>query len=145
MFRSFFVLVVFFNIIFAQEVKKDKPVIDIDNSFITKFEYGKMLYHNQRGIGCNKCHGEKAEGKKIVDFKHTYNKKEYLCSMIIPSITETSYEVFSKKVNQKRNPNKKFPKDKVCDKLVYYENVMPTYFLVEDEIEAIFYYIKNLK
>lgn len=127
--------------LFAEE----KEVVNIDNSFITKFEYGKMLYNNPRGIGCNKCHGEKAEGKKIVDFKHEYKNKIYNCSMIIPSITETDYETFSSKINSKKNPNKKFEKDKVCDKLIYYSNVMPTYFLVEDEIEAIYYYIQKIK
>ena len=83
MIKSIFLIVLFFGFIFAEE--KQKTVIDMNNSFITKYEYGKMLYNNPRGIGCNKCHGEKAEGKKIVDFTHTYNKKEYKCSMIIPS------------------------------------------------------------
>lgn len=52
---------------------------------------------------------------------------------------------FIQKLIQKKNPNLKFEKHQVCDKLIYYANVMPTYFLVEEEIEAIYYYIKNLK
>ena len=53
---------------------------DINNSFITKYEYGKMLFNNPRGIGCNRCHGDDARGRKIVEFKHQTegeNKKVY--------------------------------------------------------------------
>lgn len=143
--RILLFIISIFYISFAQEIPSSKKVVDIDNSFITKFEYGKMLYHNPRGIGCNKCHGEKAEGKKLVNFVHNYKNKEYKCSMVIPSITETDYETFKNKINQKRNPNKKFTKEQICEKLIYYANVMPTYFLVDEEIDGIYYYIQNLK
>jgi hypothetical protein len=138
------------SILFAQEEIKPE-VIDINNSFITKYEYGKMLFNNPRGIGCNNCHGDDARGKKIVDFKHTINehttnnKKEFNCSLVAPDIKYVEYDVFSKKVNSKKNENLKFEKEQVCDKLIYQANVMPTYFLVEDEIEAIYYYIQNMK
>lgn len=145
MFKIFFLVVAFFAVLNAEETVETKSQVDINNSFITKYEYGKMLYNNPRGIGCNKCHGEKAEGKKIVNFKHEEKNKIYNCSMVIPSIKEIDYETFSKKINQKNNPNVKFEKEQVCEKLIYYANVMPTYFLVEDEIEAIYSYIKNLK
>ena len=123
----------------------NEPMVKVDNTFITKYEYGKMLYNNPRGIGCNTCHGNKAEGKKIVSFTHTYRKKTYECDLVAPSIKEADYKVFSTKINAKRNPSKKFPKEQVCEKLIYYANVMPTYFLVEEEIAAIYYYVKNLK
>lgn len=126
-------------------LKANNQIVDIDNSFITKFEYGKMLYNNPRGIGCNNCHGQKAEGKKMVNFKHEQRGKIYDCSLIIPSLTETDYETFYKKVNSKTNPNIRFEKNDVCKKLIYYANIMPTYFLVDDEIEAIFYYIQKIK
>lgn len=119
--------------------------LDINNSFITKFEYGKMLFNNPRGIGCNSCHGDNAKGQKIMDFKQEHDKKIYNCSLVAPNIKDIDYETFSTKVNSKKNPNLKFEKEQVCEKLIYYANVMPTYFLVEEEIEAIFHYIKNLK
>ena len=119
--------------------------LDINNSFITKFEYGKMLYNNPRGIGCNSCHGDDAKGKKIIDFKQEHDKKIYNCNLSVPNIKDIDYAIFSEKINSKKNPNKKFEKEEVCEKLIYYANVMPTYFLVEEEIEAIYYYIKNLK
>lgn len=50
---------------FAQEnITPATEEIDINNSFITKYEYGKMLFNNPRGIGCNNCHGDDARGKK---------------------------------------------------------------------------------
>ncbi len=144
MIQNKFILIFLFllNSLSAQE---DKNLVKINNTFITKYEYGKMLYNNPRGIGCNNCHGEKANGKKIIQFKHKYKKKIYNCTLEIPSIDVLNYKDFSQKINSKKNPNKKFKKEEVCEKLVYYANIMPTYFLVEDEIEAIYHYIKNLK
>lgn len=128
------------------EPKPQQDQLDINNSFITKYEYGKMLYNNPRGIGCNSCHGNDARGRKMVDFKQQLlDKKVYNCSLVIPDIKNIDYETFSAKVNSKKNPNLKFEKEQVCEKLIYYANVMPTYFLVEEEIEAIFYYIQNIK
>ena len=128
------------------EQKQQQDLIDINNSFITKYEYGKMLYNNPRGIGCNSCHGNDARGRKMVDFKHQlFDKKVYNCTLIIPDIKSIDYETFSLKVNNKKNINLKFEKEQVCEKLIHYANVMPTYFLVEEEIEAIFYYIQNMK
>jgi hypothetical protein len=130
----------------TEPAKKQEDLMDINNSFITKYEYGKMLYNNPRGIGCNSCHGNDARGKKMVDFKHQISdKKVFNCTLIVPDIKSIDYETFSTKVNSKKNPNLKFEKEQVCEKLIYYANVMPTYFLVEEEIEAIFYYIQNIK
>ena len=126
--------------------KEEQKQMDINNSFITKYEYGKMLYNNPRGIGCNSCHGNDARGRKMVDFKQEVrDKRIYNCSLVVPDIKNIDYKTFSTKVNSKKNPNLKFEKDQVCEKLIYYANVMPTYFLVEDEIDAIYYYIQNLK
>ena len=163
--RYIFILILFFHSLFyaneaeqnqlenAQGIKKvestqadQKQQVDINNSFITKNEYGKMLYNNPRGIGCNSCHGNDARGKKMVNFKQeTKDKKIYNCSLVVPDIKNIDYQTFSAKINAKKNPNLKFEKEQVCEKLIYYANVMPTYFLVEDEIEAIYYYIQNLK
>ena len=48
---------------------------EFETSFITPFEYGKMLYENPRGISCAKCHGDDAKGKNIAKFKHISRKK----------------------------------------------------------------------
>ena len=126
-------------------IADDTKLIKVNNSFITKYEYGEMLYNNPRGIGCNTCHGSDARGKKIVSFTHVYDKKKYNCILDVPNIKGSEYDVFFKKVNSKKNIKKKFAKEQVCEKLIYRSNIMPAYFLVEEEIDAIYYYIKNLK
>jgi hypothetical protein len=119
--------------------------INVDNSFITKYEYGKMLYTNPRGIGCNSCHGDDANGKEIVSFKHMVRNISYECILKAPSIKNVNANKFFKKVNSKKNSKKEFEAHEVCEKLIYKANVMPTYFLVKEEIDAIYYYVKNLK
>ena len=142
MFKTFFLSSLFlFSFSYAQQ----DLAIEVDNAFITKFEYGKMLYNNPRGIGCSNCHGKKAEGKKLVSFTHEYDNKTYKCELWVPSIRNVTYRKFSRKINSKKNPPKKFKKTQVCEKLIYYSNVMPTYFLVEEEIQAIYHYVTNLK
>ena len=74
-FTIFFILNLFS---FAQETTTATEnlanPLDINNSFITKFEYGKMLFNNPRGIGCNSCHGDNAKGQKLMDFKQEHDK-----------------------------------------------------------------------
>lgn len=104
-----------------------------------------MLYNNPRGIGCVKCHGDNANGKTIISFEHIYRDKKYKCKLSAPSIKNIDYKQFYKKVNGKDNTKKTFKNDEVCQKLIYNADIMPTYFLVDEEIEAIYYYINNLK
>jgi len=114
-----------------------------DNSFITKYEYGKMLYENPRGISCVKCHGKDAKGKKIASFTHIKNKKKYNCSIRSSDITNVSYENFLSTLDPRlEKPKKKFHKNEICQKLTY-RNSMPTYFLTNDELNSIYFYLKN--
>lgn len=131
--------------LFISSVVLAEDKVMMKDSFITKYEYGKMLYNNPRGIGCKVCHGEYANGKKIVSFEHIYREKKYNCELKIPGIRNIKYEVFLKKINSKKRFKKRFNKKQVCEKLIYNANLMPTYFLVEDEIEAIYYYVEQLK
>lgn len=88
--------------------------------FITKMEYAKMLYSNPRGIGCNKCHGEKGEGSVI----STYVHKGKTVSLEAPNITAVSKERF---IQALTTPHK----------------VMPTYFLTAQEIDSLYYYVSS--
>jgi len=139
--RLLFLILFLFSNLFSDE----SDLMNINNSFITKYEYGEMLYNNPRGIGCNTCHGDKAEGKEIVSFTHIHNKKKYNCVLVVPNIKNVKYEEFFEKVNSKKNPKRHFEKEQVCEKLIYRASIMPTYFLVDEEINAIYYYVKNLK
>ena len=112
------VLLLFFSVqLFAND--------DIDSSFITKFEYGAMLYKNPRGIGCHKCH---AKGDKEVIIAMYKDKKGKMMPLMAPPIAKVSYAAFSKKLNAKKNRSL----------------VMPTYFLTQNEIKSIYHYITTL-
>ena len=88
--------------------------------FITKMEYAKMLYSNPRGIGCNKCHGEKGEGSVISQ----YVLKGKTVLLEAPNITNVSKERFFQALN---TPHK----------------VMPTYFLTWHEIDSLYYFVSS--
>ena len=115
-----------------------------DNSFITQFEYGKMLYENPRGVSCKKCNGKKAKGKTISKFKHKIKDKTYKCVVKTIDITSVELENFRDKLNPNvKRKKKKFEKDDICNKLIY-GNTMPKYFLTQDELDSIYFYIRNV-
>lgn len=99
---------------------------EIDNSFITQYEYGAMLYNNPRGIGCVKCH--KSGITDVVIAKYI-DKKGELISLKAPSIYQINFEDFQKKLNAQRNMS----------------SVMPTYFLTSDEVKSLYFYVKQQK
>lgn len=98
----------------------------IDNSFITNYEYGKMLYKNPRGIGCIKCHGKSGDSKLIAKYKNEDGIEEML---IAPPINELAKEKFFDKLKNKEKTSL----------------VMPTYFLTDHEINSIYIYITKRK
>lgn len=117
---------------------------DFTNSFITQYEYGKMLYSNPRGISCTTCHGIEAKGKVITEFVHIRNKIRYNCDIRTEDITNISYQEFLQTLDPKlEKPKKKFAKDQVCEKLAY-GNSMPKYFLTPEELKSIYFYLTNM-
>ncbi len=94
-----------------------------EDSFITPFEYAKMLYESPRGVGCNLCHGSKGRGKTIARYK----KRKELKELKAPDITSVDFKTFYKKLNSRKK-----------------RSAMPTYFLTRDEIKALYFYIKKV-
>lgn len=90
-------------------------------SFITKMEYAKMLYSNPRGIGCISCHGKRGEGSVIAKYKHKGIQKE----LIAPAINSLSKKKFFKALQGSNS------------------SVMPTYFLTNNEIEVLYFYVTS--
>jgi len=89
-----------------------------EESFITQQEYGKMLYENPRGIGCNKCHGKKGQGQLLESYIHKKTQK----NLIIPPINNLKYKKFEKRMYKK-------------------SGIMPKYFLTKEEIQSLFIYL----
>lgn len=112
--RVFFTLLIFINLSFG-------------DSFITDMEYGQMLYKNPRGIGCNKCHGKKGEGKLIAKYKdlNKTSKELYDATLSAPAINSLPLQEFAKGILK--------PKD-----------IMPIYFLTNDEIIILYKYIQEI-
>ncbi len=102
----------------------------IDNSFITQLEYGEMLYKNPRGIGCIKCHNKGNKSVIIAKYKEIDKKTKTLVEKLIiaPAINNVSFEKFIEKMKADKTESK----------------VMPTYFLTDDELKSLYYYIKNI-
>ena len=95
-------------------------MLGADEDFITKDEYAAQLYNNPRGISCAKCHGDEGEGRKIATYEHKGQK------MVLegPKIQDVPFYRL-KEVLTKRAKG------------------MPRYFLTEDEIKALYYYLKK--
>lgn len=88
--------------------------------FITKMEYAKMLYFNPRGIGCDKCHGEK--GEETIISKYTHKGKPH--TIEAPNITHVTKERFFAALTSQRK-------------------IMPTYFLTWHEMDSLYYYVSS--
>jgi len=94
--------------------------------FITNLEYGKMLFFNPRGISCAKCHGKNAKGRVIAKYK---NKNKTII-IKAPNIQNVTLKELKKRLYPKKN----------------FYSVMPRYdYLTNQEIQAIYLYIKYLR
>ncbi|WP_456322557.1 c-type cytochrome [Hydrogenimonas sp.] len=89
-----------------------------EESFITQYEYGQMLYKNPRGIGCINCHGKKGEGAVIAAYIDD-GKKVILKG---PDIRSVSMKQLRRNLKSRHR-------------------IMPTYFLTDSEIRAIYTYL----
>ncbi len=96
--------------------------------FISKAEYGKMLYQNPRGVGCDKCHGKKGEGMLIAKYKNFDKKAGKVVNVELkaPKINDLELDEFRGAIRDSKG-------------------MMPTYFLTDGEIISLYEYLTNLK
>jgi hypothetical protein len=116
----------FISIIILSTLVFSKSNDNSTNSFITKKEYGKMLYFNPRGIGCNLCHGDNGKGKIIATYKHKNKNadKFKFITIIAPNIISIEFENFRQTVASVKN-----------------KSIMPKYFLTNEEINSIYLFL----
>lgn len=104
----------------STQQEPNEPHSDFDaQGFITFKEYGKNLYENPRGIGCNHCHGDKGEGSIIARYKHKGTAK----TLSAPAINTLEFNAFAKALDSQKL------------------GVMPRYYLTPKEIQAIYFYL----
>ncbi len=97
--------------------------ITLTDDFITKDEYAKMLYHNPRGVGCHKCHGEDGRGLEL----GRYRDGNRTVILKAPNIKNLSFARFKKALQSSHH------------------RLMPQYFLTKREITMLYYYLRKLK
>ena len=120
--KIYILSILLFSFLSSESVIKSISGKNNKNLFITDYEYGQVLYENPRGIGCIKCHGVDGKGKFIA--RYTHKKKEY--EIVTPAINKVDLKRFKQVL---KTPNKK--------------SIMPTYFLTNDEMKQIHFYITN--
>jgi hypothetical protein len=96
-------------------------------------EYSSLLYKNPRGIGCDRCHGFKGEGKLIAKYKETKRIKE-------------GKKIYTVKIPKEfRAPAiNKLTYDKFKEALESPVRGMPKYYLTEKEVKALFFYLQQV-
>ena len=82
-----------------------------------------MLYHNPRGIGCQKCHGEHGTGKIL----GRYQEQNRTIVIQAPDITKLPFKKFYEALTNSKH------------------RLMPHYFLTKKEIMTLYYYLKAKK
>ncbi len=88
--------------------------------FISHYEYGEMLYETPRGVSCAQCHGVSGEGTIIVEYKDAEGNKKVLRGS---DIRKDNLATMINSVNT-------------------YHKVMPRYYLTDEEVKAIYDYLK---
>jgi len=104
--------------------------IEIQESFLSSVEYGRMLYKNPRGISCTKCHGEMGKGgQKIAKYYDKQKNPKILKGVDIRSYSFEDLKASFKnqyRVNNRRKAHK----------------IMPMYYLTDEEVHAIHDYLQ---
>jgi len=90
--------------------------------FISKLEYGQMLYKNTREVSCVPCHGDRGEGKEITSYRSV---KGSIVTIDGPNIQNSTLKQLS-------------------ESLAKGKGIMPKYYFTEKEIEILHSYLLNI-
>ncbi len=95
-------------------------LLGANEDFISHYEYGEMLYSNPRGVSCSQCHGKDGAGTTIVEFRDIHGKQAIKGS----DIRKESLQTMINSVNS-------------------YHEIMPRYYLTDEEVKAIYDYLQK--
>lgn len=95
-------------------------LLGANEDFISHYEYGEMLYNNPRGVSCSQCHGKDGAGTTIVEFRDIHGKQAIRGS----DIRKDSLQAMIKSVSS-------------------YHEIMPRYYLTDEEVKAIYDYLQK--
>ena len=113
------------------DINDTNDTVETQESFLSSVEYGEMLYANPRGISCSKCHGEMGKGgQKIAKY---YDKEKNPKILKGVDIREYSLEDLSASLKNQYRENGRRKRHKI----------MPIYYLIDDEVEAIYNYLQH--
>lgn len=94
--------------------------VGADEDFISHYEYGEMLYSQPRGVSCIACHGETGKGRVITEFRDIHGKEQ----ISGPDIRSKTLEEMYNALNS-------------------YHDIMPRYYLTDEEIRAIYDFLQE--
>ena len=121
----FAVILVVFVALFAENASNNSAVENSTKAqkptrqdFLTRFEYGRALYKNPRGIGCIECHGDNAEGAIISTIYQNGKPK----NIAAPDIRGVNFIKFESAL---KNP----------------KGLMPSYNLTSSELLALYTFL----
>jgi len=104
--------------------------VTVQESFLSSVEYGKMLYHNPRGISCTQCHGKTGKGGQTI--AKYYDKKKNPKILRGVDITSYSYEELKASLKNEYKENNRIVRHKI----------MPMYYLTNAEVKAIYDFLQ---
>jgi len=108
------------RLIFLLMLAPFASAVSADEDFISHDEYGQMLYKFPRGVSCTECHGETGKGKVIAEFEDIHGKAQ----IVGPNIQSKTL-------------------DEMIQALNSYHEIMPRYYLTNEEIKAIYDFLKE--
>ena len=98
-----------------------------EETFLSHFEYGQMLYTDPRGVPCASCHGMKGEGGTIARYTESVKKKKIVHNVVAPEIRKLDFKRFYRPFTPQGHTRR---------------SLMPRYHLTEKEVRTIYDYIQ---
>ena len=105
--------------------------IETSESFLSIVEYGRMLYKNPRGISCSQCHGKEGKGGQKIAKYYDKNRNPKLLKGV--DIRAYSLDDLRASLQNQYRENNRRKRHKI----------MPIYYLTNEEVEAIYYYLQE--